>query len=173
MFWLITSPSEREREREACLNSHQTGSTRAAFFSCFHQFPPWGWAPISQAFVIADVFIVVIGQSENDWLLLCNLGELPAPDSHMFLKWSSISKISPISRAQGCETKQLLVADGKWGWEEMRVNFHFEWFALMMWCALSQPVIACVLIHSFGSHDFPDGCGSLRAPRLPSSPNLL
>lgn len=63
------------------------------FFSPRHLHP--SGSPLSQ--LLLQMFIVVIWQSQAT-----------GPDSHAFLKPSSIRKISPISRPLGCESSSCL-----------------------------------------------------------------
>lgn len=99
-------------------------------------------------------------------MVACNLGKPAGPIPACLLNEAQSQRSAQISgglwgvKASRC---LWLVANevGK-GWGYI---FTLSGFVLMMWCVLSQAVIACALIHSFGSHDFPVGCvGSPKAP---------
>lgn len=122
-----------EWQRERCfIWLHQKLTARSVFFpshsatSSFfsrHQpslSPPWGYAAISQAFIIVDVLLC--NRAERNDCLRVILGSRRAWFPHVSLKRSSITanQRGPL----GCEGKRRrrkknsswVVADGKWGW---------------------------------------------------------
>lgn len=155
---------------DGALGVFPSHSATSSFFSR-HQpslSPPWGYAAISQAFIIVDVLLC--NRAERNDCLRVILGSRWAWFPHVSLKRSSITanQRGPL----GCEGKRRRrkkTAVGLWlmanevgkGWGYI---FTLSGFVLMMWCVLSQTVIACVLIHSLGSRDFPVGRVDLRRP---------
>lgn len=139
---------------------------------------PQGCAAISQTFIIVDVLLC--NRAERNDCLHVMLGSRRPWFPHVSLKRSSITanQQGPLGcerqkkKEEEREREKKKTAIGLWlmanelgkGWGYI---FTLSGFMFMQ-CVLSQIVIACVLIHSLGSCDFPVDRADLRRPRSPS-----